>query len=56
MRHICRNAPHLSQSATLGTVRHFGPNNEKNKINTDVNLNLRIRSAPKSAASGLSEG
>ena len=24
--HVCRNAPHLSQSAIQGTTRHFDPN------------------------------
>ena len=56
------NAPHLSQCATFVAKRHFGhyapflPQIRLNKPTTALNLNLRIRSAPKSAASGLSEG
>ena len=49
MRHICRKAPFTDYAP-------FWPQLRLNKRNAALNLNLRIRSAPKSAAPGLSEG
>ena len=52
------NAPHLSQCATFVAKRHFRhhapfwPQLRLTKPDTALNLNLRIRSAPKSAAPG----